>query len=147
MMAKSVRPDGTIECEQIVGCTVERREPYTGGVDMTPASLNVRPVETIYPHEAPDPVRTGDTPSRPARMPIAVFQAVAPIKAVQEDSFGTDLWAPIHIASTPFSYALHTESVNAWGERANVQRPESRPYGSNFEVGADDAKLLQMGIA
>ena len=139
------RPDGTIECEDVIGCVVERREPYTGGVDMTPSQRNVRPREEVYPHEAPDPVRYGDTPSRTARYPIAVFQSVASWLAVSLEEFRADLWAPIHVASTTYRYGVNPQAVNPWGERANIQRGESRPYGSGFEVSADEQKLLLIG--
>lgn len=138
------RPSGAIECENVIGCEVTRREPYAGA-DMTPASLNVRPVEDIHPHEAPDPIRYGDTPSRPARMQIAVFQAVADWLSVSEQRFITDLWAPVHVASTNYRFGVHSEAVGPWGERANIERGEAKPYGSNFEVGSDNEKLLLMG--
>lgn len=136
-VAAGLIPDGT----PIVGAVVNRREPYAPP-DMTPASRNVRPVEIVFPHEAPEAPRQGDTPSRPARMPIAVFQSVASILAVQQDEMVAPLWAPVHLASTSYRLGVNPQAVGKWSEKANLQQARSAPYGSGHEIVSNHDLLM-----
>lgn len=110
------------------------------------AALNVRPVEVIYPHEAPEGPRQGDTPSRSARMPIAVFNNARNILAVMRDSFiPGGVYAPEFSASVNYSHAAGQGSryVQPWRERANIMRVEPESFGSNVVL--DDQYQLLMG--
>lgn len=136
--------DGAIHCDEIVGCVIRERQPFAG-LDMYAAERNVRPIHDVYPQQAPDPVRQGDTPSRPARMPIVTFQAVADWLSVQRDDFAGDLWAPINLASTTTSPGGNTQAVLRWNERVNMERPMYEPYGSKMELDSDEAYYALMG--
>jgi hypothetical protein len=94
----------------------------------TAAALNVRPVERIAPHEAPEQPRQGDTPARAARMPIAVFQSIASIRAVMQDDFQFTIFAPY-----PGAQALGGRQA-PWNERLNVQRSPAEAYGSLVSI-------------
>lgn len=138
---------GMIECENVIGCVVPPFERMSG-TTFTAAELNVRPIVKVYPHQAPDNARQGDTPSRPARVPIVTFQSIASILSVQKDIYdGDELWAPVHVADTTSLAGFHTERVGTWNERTNIRRPESQPYGSRYELGADDDPSLLIGVA
>lgn len=144
--------EGQILCDEVQGCVVETREPFAG-IDMTPAERNVRVPITVYPQQSPDPIRYGDTPSREAKNQVVTFMAQAAIRAVQEDRFGVDLWAPVHVASTTPRFGLHTQAVGRWNERANIEKRRYEPYGSQYAVNAygdsqlnaDSEKLMLMG--
>ena len=136
--------DGAIHCDEIIGCTVRERTPFAG-LDMYAAERNVRPILDVYPQQSPDPIRQGDTPSRPARMPIVTFQAVSDWLGVQRDDFAGDLWAPINLASTTTSPGRNTNAVLRWNERVNVGTPEYEPYGSKMELDSDEAYYALMG--
>lgn len=120
-----------IDTETIIGYQKARREPRVGA-SMTAAARNVRPKIKVYPHKAPEQPRQGDTLARPARMPIAVFQAIAPILSVMQDSFGYLLFAPTHHAQTLQGPGDQLE----WAERSNIIRYNSTPYGSLFALEA-----------
>lgn len=102
----------------------------------TPAERNVRVVEGIAPQRAPDPVRAGDTPTRPARVQIVTFLAIAPFKAVMKDEFLVQQVAPNHLAATPRGGQLPLS------ERTNIARPAAEAYGSLFELNPRDPYSL-----
>ena len=141
---KELPNDGAIHCDEIVGCEVRERTPFAG-MDMYAAELNVRPVLDVYPQQSPDPPRQGDTPSRPARMPIVTFQAVADWLSVSKQEFQADLWAPINNISTTSRQGQHTDAVLRWNERVNVERPRYEPYGSKMELDSDESYYALMG--
>lgn len=116
-------PDG------IIGYFVKRREG-TVGPRVTPGEANVRPVEPIGAQDAPDPVRQGDTLSRPARWPKAFFLNIAGIKSVMFDEFAFPLFAPEPHAH----FLLGPGSQLAWDERTNIQGARNEPYGSQYVV-------------
>jgi hypothetical protein len=95
-----------------------------GHAQRSAAALNVRPVEQISAHQAPDPVRYGDTPARPARMPIVTFLNIAGYKAVMSDDFWLSILARKQHAST-----LHGPT-GGYGERSNVYKPAADAYGN-----------------
>lgn len=109
-------------------------------------ALNVRPVEVIYPHEAPEGPRQGDTPSRAAKMPIAVFNNAVAILAVMRDSFiPGGIYAPDFSAAVNYSQAAGQGSryTAPWRERANINRLEPETFGSRVIL--DDQYQLLMG--
>lgn len=105
---------------------MKRRRPVRRGPHLTAAARNVRPIVRVYPHQAPDPPRQGDTPARPARVPIVTFQNRAGILSVMADRFLLRLRAPDPSAATP-GFGSHP-----WTERANIRRPPAEAYGSQF---------------
>lgn len=112
-----------------IGYFQKRREsPRPPSV--TAAEANVRPVEPIAGHDAPDPVRQSDFVSRAARWPKVFFLNIAGIKSVMQDEFGFPLFAPQHTAHV----LLGPGKQLAWDERTNIQSPRSTPYGSRSEV-------------
>lgn len=102
----------------------------------TPAERNVRVTEAIGPQRAPDPVRAGDTPTRPAKVQIVTFLSIAPWKAVMRDQFLIEQVAPNHLAATPYGSQLPVI------ERANIRRPAAEAYGSLFELNPTDPYAL-----
>lgn len=96
---------------------------------LTSAELNVRPVEGVGEQRAPDPIRQGDTPARPARMPIVVFGTHrGPVATF----FGVRTIAPNHVAAIPKGRQLPTV------ERTNIRRPPAIAYGSIYELDPSD---------
>lgn len=104
---------------------VPRRSARVGAAPlMTAPARNVRPVERIAPHESPDPIRQGETPSRPARMPIVTFQSAAAIRAVMENEFRFAIVAPY-----PGAQPLDGRQAPVT-ERVNIHRRAAEAYGS-----------------
>jgi hypothetical protein len=103
-----------------------RRRPAMGSghEQRSAAALNVRPEEQFSRHQSPDPIRYGDTPARPSRMPIVTFLAIAPYKAVMSDDFWLSILARKQHAAT-----LHGPT-GAYGERSNVHKPAADAYGN-----------------
>lgn len=114
----------------IIGYFLKRREPKSSGPHVFYAEANVRPVEPIAAQDAPDPVRQGDTLSRPARMPKVVFTNIPGILAIDFPYFSYPLFAAAHAAH----YLLGPGPQLSWDERANIRKPISEPYGSTYEV-------------
>lgn len=104
---------------------VKRKPPSnTGNIPMrTPAERNVRPAVGVHPHDAPDPIRQGDVPSRWAHVPIVVYRFDEPY---QEDYF----IAPDLV----FSYADHAPRgrMTPLTPRTNIRVPPHVAYGSLF---------------
>lgn len=135
---------GLINCNDPLGCDVDRREPLAPPM-LTPAQRNVRPLEKVYPHDAPTPPAQGDTPARAARYPFITFQAVAPIESVMKDDFIGSLQGAINTAAVNFWRGGNSQYVNRWGERVNVTRTPSEPYGSSMALMSDADYQLLMG--
>jgi hypothetical protein len=116
-----------------VGAVVTRREPFAQP-SRTASARNVRPVEAVYPHRAAEPIHYGDTPARPARMPIATFLHIAPYHAVQRDDFWINVLIPNKIASKP----PRLNGQLPWDERANISIPPAEAYGSLVTLDPQD---------
>lgn len=104
---------------------VRRREangPNHG--TFSPATLNVRPREVFSVGRSPDQIRQGDTPARPSKQQIYTALAIAPYKAVMRDDF----W--ISILNVPNNVATLHGRVGFYGERQNIDKPQSDAYGS-----------------
>lgn len=128
-----------------IGYVQHRREPL-GGPSVTAAERNVRVPVQVYPHEAPDPIRQGDTPSRWAKVPVVTFQNIAYILAQQKDNWGEDmLWAPDHTAAVNYSVPYNSGYISRWRERSNIAKDQAVAYGSMFELSADEKYDLLMG--
>lgn len=84
-----------------------------------------RPDVGVYPQEAPDPIRQGATPSRPARWPIAILTGIEP-EAVAEGRFVAAILAPHPHAAMPPG-----RLTPDW-QRANMRVPPHVAYGSLF---------------
>lgn len=108
----------------------EKRRESPRPPTVTPGEANVREVEPIASHDAPDPVRQSDFASRAARWPKAVFLNISGILSVMQDEFGFPLFAPSPHAHT----LLGPGKQLTWDERTNIRSPRSRPYGSATEV-------------
>lgn len=114
------------------------RKAIRGGVgqmDEPPPQVNLfggianeRPELTIFPQEAPDPIRQGDTPSRPSRMPIAILTGIEP-DAVAEGRFVVDIIHPAPHATFP------RDRMTPQYPRSNVRVPPHIAYGSLFIAG------------
>ncbi len=111
---------------------VKRRSALGQGNKRTMAERNVRPFEQYSAQEAPEPVRYGDTPARPSRMPIVTFLAAAAYHAVMKDEFQIALWAP-----DPHAAVLPGQQLT-WRERGNVHKPAAEAWGSMVVVNPED---------
>lgn len=87
--------------------------------------VNARPVEAIGAQEAPDPPRQGDTPARPARMPVYVSLAIDAYHAVMQDFF----FVRIQDGPAP-RVSMPSGSMTAFADRANIRSSRPVPYGS-----------------
>lgn len=105
---------------------IRARRQVRRGPTLTAAQRNIRPVVQVYPQRAPDRIRQGDTPARPARVPIYTAQNRAGIKAVAGWPFLVRMRAPSPQASRPRG------RQRPWVERSNIARPPSEAYGSQF---------------
>lgn len=136
---------GMIDCVDPIGCVVARHELPVPPM-LTPAERNVRPREEVYPQDSPTPPAQGDTPARPARYPFVTFQAIAPILSVMRDEFIGSLQGPVNNASVNFWRGGNSGYIQPWGERVNVHRDPSRPYGSSMTLESEsDQYYLLMG--
>jgi hypothetical protein len=90
----------------------------------TAALRNVRATEHFSIHQAPEAPRQGDTPARPARVPVVTFNSAASIRAVMEDDFRFAIIAP-----NPGAQVLNGHQA-PWNERANIHRRQAEAYGS-----------------
>lgn len=133
MLAPSVRlwGDGRPVMPSLLA-TVLRRTVRMPPV-LTPGLRNVRPVENFSRHEAPDPIRQGDTPARPSRMPIVTFRSDAAIRAVMNDDFYIGIIAPY-----PGAQTLGGRQA-PWNERLNIHRNSAEAYGSLLTLTPTDS--------
>lgn len=111
------------------GVPIIRRQELPAPTGCTAGEANVRPIEGVGTQRSPDPIRQGDTPSRPARMPIVVFSILGPIAA---NYFGVRIHAPQHTAATPRGLQ------HPFVERVNIKRPQATAYGSQFVLDPRD---------
>lgn len=107
---------------------IQSRE-HAAPTGTTAPEANVRPVVGVGHQRAPDPPRQGDTPSRPARMPIVTFGIHGPIMS---NFFRVRTRAPSHLARTPRGMQLPTV------ERSNIRRPAATAYGSTHVLDPSD---------
>lgn len=91
---------------------------------MTAALRNVRATEHFSIQEAPDPIRQGATPARPARQQIVTWMSKASIRAVMEDDFRFSIVAPY-----PGAQPLDGRQ-GPWDERINIHKRSAEAYGS-----------------
>lgn len=116
---------------KIIGYFKKRAEPRVGPRNGTFNELNVRDLEPIAPQDSPDPVRQGDTPSRPARMPKAIFTTIKYNHSIDFPEFSFPLFAPEHRARVLADGTAGSGGrQQAWNERSNVDRPRAVPYGT-----------------
>lgn len=88
------------------------------------AAKNVRVVEQIFPQEAPDPIRDGAVPTRPARNQVVTFFA---------DMENSQDWR--FQATNPDYYAGASAvpgRMMPWDQRVNTAPPSHVAYGSLF---------------
>lgn len=128
------------EYVRILSPFVGRREPVTSGAaSVTPGMANRRPQEAVFPQEAPSAPRQGDTPSSPARMPIAITSYPDPDVFggwTRDDFMLGGMYGPTPHASYPLGAA------SPFDARANIKRPSSVAYGSLFEL---DSQIYGLG--
>jgi hypothetical protein len=84
-----------------------------------------RPDLGVFHQEAPDPIRQGATPARPARWPIAVLTGIDP-QLVAEGRFVAAILGPHPHASFPLSRMTPDRL------RTNIEVPPHIAYGSLF---------------
>jgi hypothetical protein len=119
----------------VIGYVQTRREPTANAPHVFFAERNVRPVEPIAFNDAPDPPRSSDFNTRPSKMPKVVFTNIAGIESVMQDEFGYPLWAPDNAGASVYQ-AMGTDTggypsgQEPFGERVNIQDPQSMPFGS-----------------
>jgi hypothetical protein len=118
--------------QQDPGATYAVRGETANATTFYPEARNERLTEAIGPQRAPDPIRAGDTPARPARMQFATYFAIRAIKSVMADTFKVRAVAPNHVAATPRGSQL------AFTERTNIRRPPAQAYGSMYELDPPD---------
>jgi len=129
----------------IIGYIQERPEPALAGPNITAAARNVRPPLKVYPQNAPEDIRQSDTPSRWAHYPIATFQNIAGILSVMSDEFGHRLTAPQHIARTTEWEGGDSDKTLRFRKGINIEKRPSVPYGSLFQLSAEDKYAYLMG--
>lgn len=91
---------------------------------LTPASRNVRVLERFLPGRLSDPIRYGDTPSRPSMQQIATFLHIAPYRNVMRDDFWVHTIAPTPGADVP------GWGMSSFATRPNIHREPAEAYGS-----------------
>lgn len=126
---------------------VQNIKPAETTPTLSPAQLNERLREVIAPQRAPEKPRQGDTPARPARMPMYAVLAKQQKRAVMGYAqAGVVPKAAFDIAvGSPLGKSL------TWDERINIERQQAEAYGSRFTItpqqGTDEARIrLLMGV-
>lgn len=117
---------------------IPRVDRYANGQTVFPANLNVRLPLDVYPKEAPDPVRDGEfwQEGKPfshawAHATLFVSTAISAILSVDAwpaDGFRAAKYVRENIVRTPLGVQA------AFIERANIERPKTRAYGSQQYV-------------
>lgn len=103
-----------------------RRKPPNNASNVplrTAAERNVRPPVEVFPQEAPDAPRYGDTPSRWAHMPVVTFRLDDPI---DEALFVMPQLEVQRARNTPRG------RQSPMGARTNITVPQHVAYGSLF---------------
>lgn len=103
----------------------EHRPEHRPEVNLFGGIANVRPRVNVSPQEAPDPIRQGDTPSRPAVMPAIILTGMNP-DSVAEGRFVASILSPHPHASYPRGRMTPDRS------RSNIKVPPHIAYGSLF---------------
>lgn len=124
-----------------IGVVVPRREPTANAPHVFFAERNVRPVEPIAFADAPDPPRSSDFNTRPSKMPKVVFTNIPGILSVMQDEFGYPLWAPEYPTASSYQ-AMMDGGQEPFGERINIQDPQSIPYGSQMIMPSTTDQVL-----
>lgn len=97
---------------------------------LAPAQQNARHNELVAPQRAPDPPRSGDAPTRPARRQVYSVSAKKAIRAVmalhQAGVVGKKEFE--QFVSQPYGKSL------SWDERYNIEKLQPESYGSRFVV-------------
>jgi hypothetical protein len=111
----------------------------------TPSQFNGRPVELVSPQQAPEKPRQGDTPARPARMPMYSVVAARQIRSVMYDSQSGV------IGKTEFQQFVSSPRGKSlsWDERSNISHDFPEAYGSHYTLDpqTEDGRLrLEMGM-
>lgn len=120
------------------------REEYPTPPVFAMPQVNARPAEIIGAQRAPDPPRQGDTPTRPARMPVYVSTAIDAYHAVMQDDFFVRLWG---FGPAP-QIAMPQGRMAAFADHGNIRSPQATPYGSQFSLQpANDVYLFPVGEA
>lgn len=128
-----------------IGFFQPRREPVSNGPHVFFAERNVRPTEDIPFADVPDPVRSSDFNTRTSKMPKVVFTNINGILAVMQDEFGYPLWSPenpgasVYQALGPGGFPSGQEP---FGERVNIQDPQSVPFGSQMLMPSTTDQVL-----
>lgn len=128
-----------------IGFELPRREPTANAPHAFFAERNVRPVEPFSFADVPDPVRSSDFNTRPSRMPKVVYTNIPGILSVMQDEFGYPLWSPenpgasVYQALGPGGYPSGQEP---FGDRTNIQDPQSIPYGSMMMMPSTTDQVL-----
>lgn len=123
---------------------IKRRPVDPGGPPtLTGWQLNALLPEVIYPQKAPDPIRYGDTPARPAKQRRYGYLAKKQIRAVMYDAQSGVL------GKTEFNQFTKSPQGKSltWNERSNIRRGYPRAYGTNFDLvpqTEDEAHLRMM---
>lgn len=102
---------------------------------------NVRPIVALAPQRAPERPRDGDTPARPARMPITMFTAIRAHKAVARDSFFVRMRSPAPRPSMPRGRQA------PWKQRGNIRHVLPPSYGSQFVLAPQGMGLVPQVFA
>lgn len=124
-----------------IGYAQPRREPTANAPHAFFAERNVRPVEPVVFNDAPDPVRSSDFNTRPAKMPKVVFTNINGILAVMQDEFGYPLWAPEYPTASSYQ-AMAGGGQTPEEQRVNIQDPQSIPYGSMMMMSSTTDQVL-----
>lgn len=112
----------------------------------TPIQYDYRYRVAVQPQRAPDPIRYGDTPCRPARRPRYSMTAKRDWRAVQRDALLGNKMQVIKQMSAPRGRQL------PFRNRSNIQTDSSRQrsYGTQFTLvpndGDNESMLAQMGF-
>lgn len=113
------------------------------------AERNVRPVEPISFNDAPDPVRSSDFNTRPAKMPKIIYTNINGILAVMQDEFGYPLWSPDNPGANVYQAMDHggyPSGQEPFGERVNIQDPQSIPFGSQYMLSSMTSEPLMFPV-
>lgn len=115
-----------------------RRRPSPHGQGtVTYEEYNARPGESVFPQDAPDPIRQGDVPCRQSRMPIALMS----LDVTDWNSGFPDAFLPTYnkdkiprFQQVGNQAQLNIRAQQAAGPRPNIARGTVAAYGSMFQL-------------
>lgn len=113
------------------------RRPFAGPSRTLPQQ-NPRPLVLVAPQQAPDPPRAGDTPARPARMPIYLFTNIRAFQAVAQDEF----FIRRFVDAPPPKVSQPRGRMATWRERVNIDAPLADSYGIQFATARPQGEQL-----